>query len=66
MDYKEAVEGKLAGETNELLRLREIWAEIVNAFEEGGEDPVKSALNGRADKITNEFKQLLEQLRKKL
>jgi hypothetical protein len=66
MRYKEAVEGKLTGGTNDLIRLKEIWKEIVNAFEEGGEDSIKSVLNGRADKITNEFKELLEQLRKKL
>jgi len=66
MSYKEAIERKLAGEPNELLRLREIWTEIVNAFEEGGEDSVKSALNRRANRITNEFRQLLDQLREKL
>jgi alpha-glucuronidase len=66
MGYKEAIEAKFTGQTNELVRLRETWTEIVNAFEKGGEDSVKSVLNGRADKITDEFMELLEQLRKKL
>jgi len=66
MRYKEAVEGKLIGGTNDSIRIKELWKEIVNAFEEGGEDSVKGVLNGHADKITSEFKELLEQLRKKL
>lgn len=66
MNYREAVEKKLVGEMEEVTRLKEIWGEIVNAFEEGGEDSIKLVLNTRMEKINKKFKELLEQLRNKL
>ncbi len=66
MNYREAVERQIAGETNDLNRRKELWEEIVAAHEQGGEDLVKSVLTTRADKITGEFEELLDRLRKKL
>jgi len=66
MNYKEAVEAKITGETNNLNRRKELWKEIVNAYNEGGEDSIKEVLSQQADEITREFEELIEQLRKKL
>jgi len=66
MSYKEAVERKIAGEANELGRCRELWRNIVNAYEHGGEDAIKSALIEHSKSLTKEFDKLLNQLRKKL
>ncbi len=66
MNYREAVERQIAGETNELNRGKELWEEIVTAYEQGGEDLVKSVLTTHGDTITGEFEELLKRLRQKL
>jgi len=66
MDYKEAVERKITGEANELGRCKELWRKIVNAYEHGGEDVIKSVLIEHGNSLTKEFDKLLNQLRKKL
>jgi len=66
MSYKEAVERKITGEANELSRCKELWRKIVNAYEHGGEDAIKSVLIEHGKSLTKEFDQLLNQLRKKL
>lgn len=69
MDYKEAVERKLTeiiGNMDELARCRELWRKIVNAYEQHGEDGIKSTLIKQAKEISQRFEKLLEQLRKKL
>jgi molybdenum-dependent DNA-binding transcriptional regulator ModE len=65
MNYNEAIKEKITGETTELDRRRELWKEIVSAYEQGGEDAIKSVLTKHSDRIINEFDRLLEQLRKK-
>ena len=66
MNYREAVERQIAGETNELNRRKELWEEIVTAYEQVGGDVVKSVLTTHVDKITREFEELLKRLREKL
>ena len=67
MNYKEVVEVKITGETtNNLNQRKELWKEIVNAYNEGGEDSVKEVLSQQVDEITEEFKTLLARLREKL
>jgi len=66
MNYREAVEKKLIGEMEEVARLKDLWGEIVEAFEEGGEDSIKSVLSKRVDEINKNFKGLLDNLRKRL
>ena len=66
MNYKEAVERKITGEASELSQCRQLWREIVNAYEHGGEDAIKSVLIERSRSLTREFDKLLNQLRKRL
>ncbi len=66
MGFKEPVERKIRGETNELNRRKELWRKVVIAYEEGGQDEIKSILAKHGDKITKKFEELLEQLKKKL
>jgi len=66
MNYKESIGKKLMGEMEEVTRLKDLWGEIVKAFEEGGEDSIKSVLSQRVDEINKNFKGLLDKLRKRL
>ncbi|MFQ5836031.1 MAG: hypothetical protein ACE5HR_08960 [bacterium] len=66
MSYKEAVERKITGEANDLGQCRELWRKIVNAYEHGGEDAIKSVLIEHSKSLTKEFDKFLNQLRKKL
>lgn len=66
MSYKEAVERKITGEPNQLGRCSELWRRIVNAYEHGGEDAIKSVLIEHSKSLTREFDELLNQLRKRL
>jgi hypothetical protein len=66
MNYKELVERKIAGKSNELERRRRIWREIVGSYEQGGQEAIKSVLIKRSDNIIKEFDKLLKQLREKL
>lgn len=66
MNYKETVERQISGDADELMRRKELWGEIVDAYNNGGEDGVKSVLTAHAGKITNEFKDLLNQLERSL
>ena len=66
MNYKEAVEKKITEESDKLGRRRELWGKVNSAYEQGGEDVIKSALIRDSDGIIDEFNKLLEQLRKKL
>ena len=66
MNYKEAVERKLAGETTDLNKRKELWGKLATAYERSGEGGIKSVLTKHADKITKEFEELLDQLRRKL
>ena len=66
MNYKEAIERKINGEAAELDRRRELWGKVVSAYEQGGEDAIKSFLIKHSDGIIDEFNKLLEKLRKEL
>ena len=66
MNYKEAVEKKIIGEADELERRKELWGNIDNANDKGGEDGIKSVLIKSSDSITEKFDKLLKALRKKL
>lgn len=66
MNYKENVEKKITGEGNELNRRKELWEKIINAYEQGGKDAIKSVLIKESDDLMNKFNNLLEQLNKKL
>ena len=66
MNYKETVERQISGDADELMRRRELWGEIVTAYNNGGEDGVKLVLTTHAGEITKEFKELLDQLTKRL
>jgi hypothetical protein len=66
MNYKENVEKKISGETNELTRRRELLKKIVGAYEKGGEGEIKSILTERSDEITSKFNKSLGQLEKRL
>lgn len=66
MNYKEAIERKINGEAAELDRRRELWGKVVSAYEQGGEDAIKSVLIKHSDGIIDEFNKLLEKLRKEL
>jgi len=66
MNYKEAVEKKITGEANELDRRSELWGKVNSAYEQGGENTIKSVLIKDSDGIIDEFNELLEQLREKL
>jgi len=66
MKYNEGVKSKIKGEANEDNRRKELWVEIDDAYGQGGEDVIKSVLIGHSNSITGRFKELLEQVRKKL
>ena len=66
MNYNEAVQKKITGEATESDRRKELWEKILNAYEQSGEDAIKSVLIKRSDTITQEFDKLLKQLGKKL
>jgi len=66
MNYSEAVKGKIPGDGNELDRRKDLWSKIDGAYEQGGEDAIKSVLIKSSDSVTEEFDKLLKQLREKL
>lgn len=66
MDYKEAVEKQLSGDDGEQERRRLLWANIVAAYDNKGEDGVKTALTEHVETITMEFKEILKKLDKKI
>ena len=66
MKYSESVKSKIKGEANEGNRRKELWEEIDDAYGQGGEDVIKSVLIEHSNSITGGFKELLEQVRKKL
>lgn len=66
MNHKEAVESKIAGEADELHRRRELWEGIATAYEQGGQGAIESLLAERGNTISEEFEELLSQLREEL
>lgn len=66
MDYKGAVEKQLSGDADEQERRRLLWADIVAAYDNRGEDGVKAALTEHVETITMEFIEILKKLDKKI
>ncbi len=66
MNYKEGVGNRIAGDADALGRRKDLWQEIVSAYEKEGEDGVKSILSKRSCSITEEFSKLLRCLEEKL
>ncbi len=66
MNYKEGVGNRITGDADTLGRRKELWEEIVSAYEKEGEDGVKSILSKRSCSIAEEFSKLLRRLEEKL
>ena len=62
MNYKEAVGNRITGDADALTRRRKLWEEIASAYEQEGEDGVKSVLMRRSLIITEEFNKLVRRL----
>ena len=62
MNYKEGVGNRITGDADALSRRKEVWEEIVSAYEKEGEDGVRSVLMKRSCIITEEFNKLLRRL----
>jgi len=61
MAYKEKVQGEIKEE-----KLRNLWQEICESYEQGGVEQVKSTFNSQIGKIKKDYEQLLEELEKML
>jgi hypothetical protein len=61
MAYKERLQNEIKEE-----KLRNLWQEICESYEQGGVEQIKSTLNSRIGKIKNDYQQLLENLKKML
>jgi len=61
MAYKEKVQGEIKEE-----KLRNLWQEICEFYEQGGVEQIKLALNSQIGKIKKDYEQLLENLEKML
>lgn len=61
MTYKEMLQDEIKEE-----KLRNLWQEICESYEQGGVEQIKSTLNSRIGKIKKDYEQLLENLEKRL
>jgi hypothetical protein len=61
MTYKERLQDEIKEE-----KLRNLWQEICESYEQGGVEQIKSTLNSRIGKIKKDYEQLLENLEKRL
>ncbi|HUU87958.1 MAG TPA: hypothetical protein VMX17_09405 [Candidatus Glassbacteria bacterium] len=61
MDYKERLQEEIKEE-----KLRNLWQEICESYEQGGVEHIKLSLNSRIGKIKKDYEQLLENLEKML
>ncbi len=59
MTYKEKVQNEIKEE-----KLRNLWQEICESYEQGGVEQIKSTLNSRIGKIKKDYEKLLENLEK--
>jgi len=66
MNFKELIEKKITGEGEELTRRKDLWREIVDAYEKGGIDKIKSLLSDKSNEILEKFQGLMKQLENKL
>lgn len=61
MTYKEKVQKEIKEE-----KLRNLWQEICESYEQGGVEQIKLVLNSRIDKIKKDYGELLEKIEKML
>jgi len=61
MTYKERVRDEIKEG-----KLRNLWKEICESYEQGGVEQIKSTLNSRIGKIKKDYEQILENLEKML
>jgi len=61
MTYKEKVQNEIKEE-----KLRNLWKEICESYEQGGVEQIKSTLKSRIGKIKKDYEQLLENIEKML
>lgn len=66
MDYQEAVEKEIEGDQDEIKRRKEIWGEIADSYEKGGENAISDTVTNESKSITKEFNNLLKKLEKLL
>lgn len=59
MAYKEKIQNEIKEE-----KLRNLWQEICESYEQGGVEQIKLVLNSRTGKIKKDYEQLLEKLEK--
>lgn len=62
MSYRETVRDRIESSGTREEERRELWAEISTAYEEGGMEPIESLLAERMDKLSVEFRHLLDKL----
>lgn len=60
MNYKEAIKEKIQEEN-----CKNLWEEISAAYEQGVEEGIENILSKKADEIVNNFKDLLNILKRK-
>ncbi len=61
MTYKKKVQKEIKDE-----KLRDLWKEICESYEQGGVEQIKSTINSQIGKIKVDYEQLLENLEKML
>jgi len=61
MDYKQAVQAQLKDS-----KARGVWQKICAAYEEGGNEAVKTMLAGQADEVTGDYSRAMEALKKRM
>lgn len=61
MGYKERVQNELKGK-----KLKGLWQEICESYEQGGLEQVKSMLDSSTFQIKRDYKELLQTLEDKL
>ena len=66
MTYKETVRGKIESSTARQAERSELWAEMSNAYEEGGIDEIEAKLTQKMGDLTVEFRHVLEKLERML
>ena len=66
MTYKETVREKIESRTARQGERSELWAEISNAYDEGGMEGVESMLTKKMGDLAVEFRHVLEKLERML
>lgn len=61
MAYKERVQAEIKEE-----KLRNLWQEICEFYEQGGVEQIKLVLNSRIGKIKKDYGEILEEIEKML